>query len=131
MHERRTLVVDELTAPQGAYSHAALFGALVFCAGQIGRDPDHDGELVAGAALQTRRALENVELICRAAGTTVRHALMMTVYVVDLESNSSAINSAIATFFGADPPARAMLGVSELPGGALVEIAAVAAIQSR
>ena len=52
--------------------------------------------------------------------------MRLTIYTTDLGAFPE-INEAYGAFFGDAPPARAAVGVSALPKGALVEIDAVVA----
>jgi len=122
---RETVHSAEAPAAVGPYSQAVRSGGLLFCSGQIPLDPA-TGELAgAGPAEQAARCLENLEAVCRAAGTTLRRALRLTVYVTDMEAFGE-VNEAYGAFFaGTDPPARVTIGVAALPKGAQVEIDAV------
>jgi 2-iminobutanoate/2-iminopropanoate deaminase len=126
MAERKT--VEAIGAPEaaGPYSHAVAHGGVLYCSGQVPIDPD-SGKLVEdGPGEQTKRCLENLEVVCAAAGTSLARALMVTVYVTDLSAGGE-VNAAYAEHFESDPPARAMVEVAGLPLGAGVEIAAVVA----
>ena len=128
--ERKTVEAAGAPAAIGPYSHAVLAGPgarLLFCSGQIPLDPD-SGELVgASAAEQARRCLENLRAVCEAAGTTLDHALRLTVYMTDLAAFAE-VNDVYGSFFDADPPARVAVGVAQLPRGAYVEIDAIVAL---
>ena len=121
--------VDAPGAPPaiGPYSHAVRVDGLLFCSGQIPLDPA-SGELVGETpGEQARRCLENLSEVCAAAGTTLQSAVRLTIYTTELGAFAE-INDAYAEFFPQSPPARAAVGVAELPKGALVEIDAVVAL---
>lgn len=123
------MVVQTSQAPEavGAYSQAISANGLVFCSGQVAIDPE-TGELVQGAvADQTDRALENLSIVLEAAGTALPHVLKVTAYLADMD-DFPEFNEAYARFFSNDPPARATIGVSGLPKGALVEIECIAQV---
>ena len=123
------LVVQTSQAPEavGAYSQAISANGLVFCSGQVAIDPA-TGELVQGSvADQTRRVLENLSIVLKAAGTALPHVLKVTAYLADM-NDFPEFNEAYARFFSNDPPARATIGVSGLPKGALVEIECIAQV---
>jgi 2-iminobutanoate/2-iminopropanoate deaminase len=126
---RRAVHADDAPAAAGPYSHAvAVSGSLLFCAGQIPLDPA-TGELVeGGAGDQATRCLENLEAVCRAAGTTLANAVRVGVFLTDLAGDMPEVNAAYARFFDSDPPARAAVGVAALPRGARVEIDAIVAL---
>ena len=124
---RRTVDAPEAPEAVGPYSHAVESGGLLFCSGQLPLDPG-SGELTGeGPADQARRCLENLQAVCEAAGTGLSRAVRLTIYTTELGEFAS-INEAYAEFFDAEPPARAAVGVAELPKGALVEIDAIVAL---
>jgi 2-iminobutanoate/2-iminopropanoate deaminase len=121
--------VSALGAPKaaGPYSHAMRSGGLLFCSGQTPVDPDSD-ELVAGSVgEQTTRCLQNLQVVCAAAGAGLQDAVRIGVYVTDM-STFGAVNEAYGAFFAEAPPARTTIGVAALPLGAHVEIDAVVAL---
>ena len=125
----RRQIVDAPDAPGavGPYSHAVRSGDLLFCSGQVALDAA-SGELVgATAGEQARRCLENLQAVCRAAGTELEHAVRCTVLLTDMAAFAE-VNDVYASFFTAQPPARVAFGVVALPKGALVEIDAVVAM---
>lgn len=127
MAERRT--VEAIGAPEaaGPYSHAVAHGDVLYCSGQVPIDPDTGRLVEAGPGEQAARCLENLEVVCAAAGTSLDRALMVTVYVTDLAAGAE-VNAAYAERFANEPPARAMVEVAGLPLGAGVEIAAAVAL---
>jgi len=121
--------VTALGAPDavGPYSHAVRSGGLLFCSGQTPLDPA-TGKLVEGSVgEQTRRCLENLRVVCAAAGADLADAVRLGVYVTDM-GTFPEVNEAYATFFGEGPPARSTIGVASLPLGANVEIDAIVAL---
>lgn len=128
---RRIVNTGEAPAAVGPYSQAVTVqGELLFCSGQIPLEPS-SGELVdGGAGKQTTRCLENLDAVCREAGTSLANAVRVGVFCTDLAGDWADVNAAYEAFFaagGAPPPARAAVGVAALPKGARVEIEAVVA----
>ncbi len=124
---RETVTADGAPEAIGPYSHAVRAGELLFCSGQIPLDPV-SGELVgATPAEQARRCLENLAAVCEAAGTSLSRAVRLTVFMTDLGAFAE-VNAVYAGFFDEDPPARAAVGVAQLPRGSYVEIDAVVAL---
>ena len=126
---RRIVSTDQAPAAVGPYSQAVVTGApLLFCSGQIPLNPA-SGELIeGGAGEQTTRCLENLDAVCREAGTTLANAIRVGVFCTDLAGDWAEVNAAYERFFAdGEPPARAAVGVSALPKGARVEIEAVVA----
>lgn len=125
--ERRIIQTDQAPAAVGPYSQAvAVEGQLLFCSGQIPLDPS-TGELIdGGAGEQTTRCLQNLDAVCREAGTSLANAVRVGVFCTDLGGDWADVNAAYESFFdGGEPPARAAVGVAALPKGARVEIEAV------
>jgi 2-iminobutanoate/2-iminopropanoate deaminase len=119
-------VIATADAPEaiGAYSQGIVTGGLLYCSGQIPLDPS-TGEIVKlDAAGQARRCLDNLEAVCLAAGTSLRQAVRVTVYLADM-ADFQAVNAAYEEYFDTEPPARVAIGVAALPRGADVEIDAL------
>jgi 2-iminobutanoate/2-iminopropanoate deaminase len=128
MPEKRAIQTETAPAAIGPYSQAIRSGNLLFISGQLPLDPA-TGELVAGgdAAAQTRRCLENLAAVTQAAGGALADVVQTTVYLQRM-ADFPEMNRVYAEFFVAPEPARATVEVAALPKGALVEIAAVAAL---
>jgi 2-iminobutanoate/2-iminopropanoate deaminase len=126
-HHRQPVTAHGAPAAVGPYSHAVTSGGLLFCSGQVPLDPE-TGKLVQGAiGDQTRRCLENLQVVCAAAGASLDDAVRLGIYVTDM-STFPQVNEAYGAFFGDGPPARSTVGVASLPLGAQVEIDAIVAL---
>jgi 2-iminobutanoate/2-iminopropanoate deaminase len=121
---REVVTAEGAPAAIGPYSHGVVSGGLLYCSGQTPLDPG-SGELVGDTAgAQARRCLENLAIVCAAAGTSLERAVRMTIYMTDL-SAFAEVNGVYGEYFGDDPPARVTIGVAALPKGASVEIDAI------
>ncbi len=127
-HHRETINAEGAPAAAGPYVHAVRSNGLIFCSGQIALDPA-TGELVGESVEeQTERCLENLKIVCAAAGATLADAVRMTVYLTDI-GDWPKVNEVYARAFeGGDPPARTAYAVAALPKGAQVEIDAIVAL---
>jgi 2-iminobutanoate/2-iminopropanoate deaminase len=125
---RQPITAPDGPEPVGPYSHAIRAGDLLFCSGMVGVDPSSGALVKAGAPEQARRALENLALVCTAAGARLEDAVRVTVYLEDM-NDFAIVNEAYAEFFPADPPARVAIQAAALPLGATVEIDAVVALR--
>ena len=109
----------------GPYSPAVRAGQLVFISGQVPIDPS-SGNLIDGdIAAQTRRALDNLGALLKAAGLSYANVVRTTVFLADM-NDFSAMNQAYATYFSEPYPARSTVQVSRLPKDARVEIDVIA-----
>jgi reactive intermediate/imine deaminase len=115
-------IISTNDAPQaiGTYSQAVRVGPTVYISGQIPLDPS-SGQMVSGdIELEIRRVFDNLSAIAQAAGGSLQHAVRVTVYLTDL-SNFAKVNEVMAQYFPQPWPARAAIGVAQLPRGARVE----------
>lgn len=122
-------VVTTSDAPEaiGPYSQAVTAHGVVYCSGQVPLDPG-SGELVAGSpGDQTRRCLTNLAAVLGAAGSGLDRVVKVTAYLTDM-GDFPEFNEVYGEFFSSDPPARATVGVAELPKGAGVEIECIALV---
>ncbi|MFM7434015.1 MAG: RidA family protein [Gammaproteobacteria bacterium] len=116
-------IISTNDAPQviGTYSQAVRVGPTVYISGQIPLDPSN-GQMVSGDIdSEIRRVFDNLSAIAKAAGGSLKHAVRVTVYLTDL-ANFAKVNEVMAQYFPQPWPARAAIGVAQLPRGARVEI---------
>ncbi|MBI4630274.1 MAG: RidA family protein [Chloroflexi bacterium] len=122
-------VVSTDKAPKaiGPYSQAIKVGEFVYTAGQIAIDPA-TGEIVGGGIeAQTRRVLQNLTEVLKAAGSSMDKVIKTTVFMVNL-AEFNKMNAVYTEFFPKDPPARSTVQVAALPKMGVVEIEVVALV---
>lgn len=120
---------DKAPKAIGPYSQAIVAGDLIFCAGQIPTDPATGDFVVGGIKEQCARAFKNLEEVLRAAGVGLDSVASVNVYLRDMKDFKD-MNEVYAGVFGEHKPARATVGVSELPKNALIEISCIAEIRT-
>jgi reactive intermediate/imine deaminase len=125
---KRVISTDQAPDAVGAYSQATANDSLVFTAGQIPLTPDGDLLADESVARQTEQSLDNVMAVLDAEGAGAEDVLKVTVFLADIE-DFDEMNETYATYFEVDPPARSAVAVADLPGGAAVEIEAVASLE--
>ncbi len=116
-------VIHSDAAPKaiGTYSQAVRAGATVYLSGQIPLDPI-TGDLVSGdIRAEIDRAFANLRAVCEAAGGSLAQLVKLNVYLTDL-THFPEVNAAMAGLFAEPYPARAAIGVAQLPRGARVEV---------
>ncbi len=124
---KRVISTEKAPAAVGAYSQAVAANGLIFCSGQVALDPT-SGEFIDGSvADQTRACMNNLSAVLEAAGSSLESALKVTIFLTDID-DFAEVNETYASFFNADPPARATVGVAGLPKGAKVEVECVALV---
>lgn len=119
------LAIHTSAAPQaiGTYSQAIRSGDTIYLSGQIGLDPA-TMQMVEGIDAQIDRVFKNLQAVAAQSSATLDHAVKVTVYLTDL-AHFARVNEIMAKYFKEPYPARAAIGVSALPRGALVEIDAI------
>ncbi len=114
---------DQAPAAIGTYSQAVKAGNTVYLSGQIGLDPA-TMQMVDGIEAQIHRVFSNLKAVAVAAGGSLADVVKLNVFLTDL-GHFAKVNEIMAQYFSEPYPARAAVGVKELPRGALVEADAV------
>ena len=121
---RRAVTTTGAPSAIGPYSQGIDTGALVFVAGQIGREPA-SGELPDGVEAQTERAMKNIGAILEAAGLSWADVVKTTCFLADI-ADFETFNGVYKIFVTDPAPARSTFAVKDLPRGARVEVEAIA-----
>ena len=121
---KQPIHTDTAPAAIGTYSQAIRAGDTVYLSGQIPLDPQTMELVSGGAEPQIRRVFDNLMAVAEAAGGTLADIVKLTVYLTDL-GDFSTVNDVMAEYFTEPYPARAAIGVVQLPKGAAVEMDAV------
>lgn len=118
---RQTIHTADAPAAIGTYSQAVRAGNTVYLSGQIPLDPA-TGDLLAGdIRAEIERAFANLKAVCEAAGGSLAHLVKLNVYLTDL-GHFAEVNAVMSGLFSQPYPARAAVGVAQLPRGARVEV---------
>ncbi|MBL7952753.1 MAG: RidA family protein [Flavobacteriales bacterium] len=110
--------------PLAPYTPAIQTGNTLYLSGQIAIDSDgtlHTGDI----ATETRKVMENVGTLLRAAGLGYEHLVKVTIFMSDM-AHYAAVNEVYGTYFNEAPPAREAVAVKGLPRGVNVEISGIA-----
>lgn len=112
----------------GTYSQAVKVsgGETVYLSGQIGLDAA-TMQMVNGIDAQIQQVFLNLKAVAEASGGSLKDVVKLNIFLTDL-SHFALVNEIMATYFVQPYPARAAIGVKELPRGALVEMDAVMVI---
>lgn len=119
-------VISTSKAPAaiGTYSQAIKVGNTVYLSGQIGLDPASGQMLAADVREEIKQIFNNLSAVAEAAGGHLKNIVKLTIYLKDFE-NFVIVNELMGHFFKEPYPARATVGVRDLPRNAEVEIDAV------
>ena len=110
----------------GTYSQAVKVDGSVYLSGQIGLDPS-TMQLVDGIEAQIHQVFKNLSAVCDAAGGSLADIVKLNVFLTDL-AHFAKVNEIMGQYFLQPYPARAAVGVAQLPRGALVEADGVMAL---
>jgi 2-iminobutanoate/2-iminopropanoate deaminase len=116
---------EQAPAAIGPYSQGIRAGGWLYVSGQIGLNPA-SGELVGNDfAGQAQQVLDNLSRVVEAAGLALTDVVAVDVFITDM-ARFAAFNQIYERHFSPHRPARAVVEVSALPRGALVEVKCVA-----
>jgi 2-iminobutanoate/2-iminopropanoate deaminase len=108
--------------PTGPWSLGVRAGDFVFVAGMRGIDPATN-KLVEGDEARIRQAFLNMKTIVEAAGGSLRNAVRLVVYVIDMDRYRPLVNKIQEEFWGGPPyPPRTIVEVSRLNQDDIVEV---------
>ena len=130
---RKTLKPESLEfqpRPSYPYSPGATGGGFIFTAGQVAWDESGEVTAIGDVAAQTRQTLKNVVSVLHEGGATVDDVLKCNVYLTDMR-DFDAMNAEFARVFPNDPPARTTVEARLADATMLVEIEAIAWVESR
>lgn len=111
---------DNAPAAIGTYSQAVKVNNTVYLSGQIPLIPETMELVEGGFAEQAEQMFKNLSAVCEAADGSLQDIVKLNIYLTDL-GNFPIINEVMSKFFKEPYPARAAIGISQLPKGSLVE----------
>jgi 2-iminobutanoate/2-iminopropanoate deaminase len=119
--------VSTKDAPQaiGPYSQAIRAGNMLFVSGQGHLDPATGAPVAGDVAAATRRVMDNLGAILKAAGASFANVVRTTVYLADI-GDFAAMNAVYGEYFSDPAPARTTIQAARLPKDLRVEIDVIA-----
>ena len=115
---------NKAPAAIGTYSQAVKSGNTIYISGQIPLDPETMEFIANDIEPQIHQVFKNLSAITEAAGGDLNQIAKLNIFLIDL-SCFPLVNQIMAEYFQIPYPARAAVGVRELPKGALVEMDAI------
>ncbi|MGL1861626.1 MAG: Rid family detoxifying hydrolase [Pseudodesulfovibrio sp.] len=115
-------------APAGHYSQGVLHNGLLYVSGMLAVDPKTGEKILGSIEEQTLQALENIDAVLKASGTSRDKVLKCTCYISDIDLWGQ-VNTVYAEFFGDHKPARAVVPTRELHFGFKIEIECIAVVE--
>ena len=121
MPNRAIIHTDNAPAAIGTYSQAVKVNNTVYLSGQIPLDPTTMEIVDGGFEAQVEQVFKNLAAVCEASGGNLQSLVKLNIFLTDL-GNFAAVNEAMGRHIQEPYPARAAIGVKELPKGSLVEM---------
>ncbi len=127
MTNKAIISTDKAPAAIGTYSQAVKVNNTVYLSGQIPLVPETMVMVEGDFRAQAHQVFKNLSAVCEAANGSLADIVKLNLYLTDL-GNFPVVNEVMAEYFQQPYPARAAVGVSELPKGAQFEAEAVMVI---
>ncbi|MBS9777840.1 MAG: reactive intermediate/imine deaminase [Gammaproteobacteria bacterium] len=130
IEDRHGLIIEANntdSAPQSALStQTVAFSHYNHISAQLPVDPKTDALIAGDVKAQTKQCLQHIKTIVESIDHVIEDIVKINIFLTDL-SDIDAVNESYSTFFAEGVPARTVIGVSELPKGASIQIDAVVA----
>ena len=119
--KKHIISTDKAPAAIGIYSQAVAVngGTTIYLSGQIPLIPETMEIVEGGIEEQIHQVFKNLKALCEASKGNLSDIVKLNIFLTDL-SNFAALNEIMATYFSEPYPARAAIGVKELPKGCLL-----------
>jgi len=121
MINKAVISTEEAPAAIGTYSQAIKVNNTVYLSGQIPLDPKTMTVVDDSIEAEIEQVFKNLTAVCEAAGGNLKDIVKLNIYLTDL-GNFAAVNKVMASYFTEPYPARAAIGINELPKGVGVEM---------
>ncbi len=126
---REIIATENAPAAIGTYSQAVKVDKTVYLSGQIPLIPETMELTGDDIGEQIHQVFKNLQAVTEAAGGSLADIVKLTIFLVDLQ-HFARVNEIMAEYFQQPYPARAAVGVAQLPKGAQVEADAIMILAS-
>ena len=129
--KKNIISTSKAPAAVGTYSQAVAVtgGTTVYLSGQIPLVPKTMEVVEGNIEAQIHQVFKNLIAVCQEAGGDLSNIVKLNIFLTDL-NNFAVLNEIMASYFDQPYPARAAIGVNELPKGVSVEMDGVMVIDS-
>lgn len=118
---------EEVQALGLPFAEAVIVGNMIYLSGQVGNKPGVMAVVEGGIEAETRQTMDNIQRVLEANGSSLDHAVKLTVMMADM-SEWPAMNEVYKEYFPNHFPARSAFGATALALGAKLEIECMAVI---
>ena len=129
--KKNIISTNKAPAAVGTYSQAVSVtgGITIYLSGQIPLVPETMEIVDGGIENEIHQVFKNLTAVCQEAGGDLNNIVKLNIFLTDL-NNFAVLNEIMATYFDQPYPARAAIGVNELPKGVSVEMDGVMVMNS-
>ncbi len=129
--KKRIISTEKAPAAVGTYSQAVAItgGVTIYLSGQIPLVPETMEVIEGGIENEIHQIFKNLSAVCKEAGGGLDDIVKLNIFLTDL-NNFALLNEIMATYFEQPYPARAAIGINELPKGVSVEMDGVMVVNS-
>jgi len=129
--KKRIISTEKAPAAVGTYSQAVAItgGVTIYLSGQIPLVPETMEVIEGGIENEIHQIFNNLSAVCEEAGGSLDDIVKLNIFLTDL-NNFALLNEIMATYFEQPYPARAAIGIKELPKGVSVEMDGVMVLNS-
>ena len=129
--KKHIISTNKAPAAVGTYSQAIAVtaGTTVYLSGQIPLVPETMEVVDGDIEDQIHQVFKNLTAVCQEAGGDLSNIVKLNIFLTDL-NNFAVLNEIMSSYFDQPYPARAAIGVNELPKGVSVEMDGVMVIDS-
>ena len=121
--KKHIISTEKAPAAVGTYSQAVAVtgGTTIYLSGQIPLDPESMEVVEGGIEAQIHQVFKNLTAVCEASKGGLSDIVKLNIFLTDL-NNFATLNEVMSSYFVEPYPARAAIGVNELPKGVSVEM---------
>ena len=129
--KKHIISTSKAPAAVGTYSQAVVVtgGTTIYLSGQIPLVPETMEIVGGGTENEIHQVFKNLTAVCQEAGGDLSNIVKLNIFLTDL-NNFAVLNEIMSSYFDQPYPARAAIGVNELPKGVSVEMDGVMVINS-
>ena len=129
--KKHIISTNKAPAAVGTYSQAVAVngGTTIYLSGQIPLVPETMEIVDGGIAEEIHQVFKNLTAVCQEAGGDLSSIVKLNIFLTDL-SHFPIVNEIMAQYFDQPYPARAAIGVNELPKAVGVEMDGVMMVDS-
>ena len=121
--KKHIISTDKAPTAVGTYSQAVAItgGTTIYLSGQIPLVPETMEVAEGGIEAQIHQVFLNLTAVCEASKGSLSDIVKLNIFLTDL-NNFATLNEIMSSYFVEPYPARAAIGVNELPKGVSVEM---------